>query len=82
MAKKRVIVGYELEFTGHVRLLNDELWPDDNEPEMHSACDVRKMIREDGGPLKITRDWGLEEEFGIEVTPIYKTVDDGCPESE
>jgi len=75
MAKKRVIVGYELEFSGDVHLTPKDLWPD-GVPEKHTACDVRKMIRKDGGPSGILNNWDLAQELEVTVSPIYDTVDD------
>jgi len=79
MAKKRVIVGYKLEFEGSVELDNADIWPD-GVPEEHDTKRMEKLIHVEGGPAQVCREWNLEDDLEIAVTPVYDTIE--VPDAE
>ena len=44
-----------------------QLWPDDNAPEKPTVDDVLQLIRDDGGPDRVLRDWNLSVRVEVDM---------------
>jgi hypothetical protein len=53
-----------------VTLCKGELWPDGDGPEDPTEADVLALIKSEGGPIEILRDWGLEDDVDVDVSRV------------
>ena len=50
---------FQITFTVEATLDADALWPDGDAPENPTADDVRELIENEGGILRVIDDWNL-----------------------
>ncbi len=50
---------FQITYTVDATLDADALWPDGDAPENPTAADVRELIENEGGILRVIDDWNL-----------------------
>jgi hypothetical protein len=58
-ARRRRMKRFQITFTVEATLDADALWPDGDAPENPTADDVRELIENEGGILRVIDDWNL-----------------------
>jgi hypothetical protein len=62
---------FRITFTVDVFLGVDAIWPDGDAPENPTADDVRELIEDEGGIVRVIDDWNLAVcDYDYDVTEI------------
>lgn len=58
---------FEVIFDGRVQLDVEDIWPDGDAPENPTATDVVAVMRRQGGPIDVVKDWNLGDDLRLGV---------------
>ena len=58
---------FEIAFEGFCTLEEEDLWPDNDGPELPTAHDVIGLMRHEGSPFRVIERWNLDDSLTLAV---------------